>query len=109
MVKPVTGSGGNGIVIGPTATAAERDAIAAQLQADPRVFIAQEVVELSTHPTSTDAGLKARHIDLRPFVFQGRSVEVVPGGLTRVALREGSRIVNSSQGGGSTDTWVLAP
>ena len=109
VVKPATESGGYGIVIGPKATADELDAVGAQLRADPRAFIAQEVVELSTHPTWTDSGLKARHIDLRPFVLQGQRVEVVPGGLTRVALREGSLIVNSSQGGGSKDTWVLAP
>ena len=87
---------------------AELEVVATQITADPRAFIAQEVVDLSTHPTWTDDGLRARHIDLRPFVLQGASVEVMPGGLTRVALREGSLIVNSSQGGGSKDTWVLA-
>ena len=90
------------------ALAAELDAVADRLRRDPRAFIAQETIQLSTHPTWTDTGLRARHIDLRPFVLQGRTVEVLPGGLTRVALREGSLIVNSSQGGGSKDTWVLA-
>ena len=108
MVKPATESGGYGIVIGPKASEAELEVVATQITADPRAFIAQEVVDLSTHPTWTDDGLRARHIDLRPFVLQGASVEVMPGGLTRVALREGSLIVNSSQGGGSKDTWVLA-
>ena len=74
---------------------------------DPRGFIAQEVVQLSTHPTFVDGGLHPRHRDLRPFVVAGETIEVVPGGLTRVALPEGSLIVNSSQGGGSKDTWVL--
>jgi uncharacterized circularly permuted ATP-grasp superfamily protein len=108
VVKPATESGGYGIVIGPATSAAELELVAGRLRADPRAFIAQETIQLSTHPTWTDAGLRARHIDLRPFVLQGRSVEVLPGGLTRVALREGSLIVNSSQGGGSKDTWVLA-
>jgi uncharacterized circularly permuted ATP-grasp superfamily protein len=108
VVKPATESGGYGIVIGPATSAEELERVAERLVADPRAFIAQEVVQLSTHPTWTDDGLRARHIDLRPFVLQGTTVEVVPGGLTRVALREGSLIVNSSQGGGSKDTWVLA-
>ena len=108
VVKPATESGGYGIVIGPAATSAELDVVAERLRADPRGFIAQETIQLSTHPTWTDTGLRARHIDLRPFVLQGQTVEVLPGGLTRVALREGSLIVNSSQGGGSKDTWVLA-
>lgn len=107
VVKPATESGGYGIVIGPSASAAELDVVAERLRADPRAFIAQETIQLSTHPTWTDTGLRARHIDLRPFVLQGQTVEVLPGGLTRVALREGSLIVNSSQGGGSKDTWVL--
>jgi uncharacterized circularly permuted ATP-grasp superfamily protein len=81
---------------------------AANLKRDPRCFIAQETVALSTHPTWVGDRLEPRHIDLRPFVLQGRDVEVVPGGLTRVALRKGSLIVNASQGGGSMDTWVLA-
>ena len=75
---------------------------------DPRGYVAQEIVQLSTHPTFVDGGLAPRHIDLRPFVITGQRTEVLPGGLTRVALRDGSLIVNSSQGGGSKDTWVLA-
>ena len=108
VVKPVAEAGGKGIVIGPKATGAELDRVRTEIEADPRNFIAQEVVNLSTHPTFVDGGLHPRHLDLRPFVVAGSNVEVVPGGLTRVALPEGSLIVNSSQGGGSKDTWVLA-
>jgi uncharacterized circularly permuted ATP-grasp superfamily protein len=79
------------------------------IKAAPRDYIAQEVVSLSRHPTLIDDHLEGRHIDLRPFVLSGETVEVIPGGLTRVALRRGSLVVNSSQGGGSKDTWVLAP
>lgn len=107
VVKPVAEAGGYGIVIGPKADAATLERTAAELRADPRGFIAQDVVQLSTHPSFVDDRLAPRHIDLRPFVLAGESVEVIPGGLTRVALREGSLIVNSSQGGGSKDTWVL--
>jgi uncharacterized circularly permuted ATP-grasp superfamily protein len=108
VVKPVAEAGGKGIIIGPQATGAELDGIRAEIEADPRNFIAQEVVNLSTHPTLVEGDLHPRHLDLRPFVVAGETVEVVPGGLTRVALPEGSLIVNSSQGGGSKDTWVLA-
>ena len=108
VVKPVAEAGGKGIVIGPKASGAELDRVRAEIEADPRNFVAQEVVNLSTHPTFIDGGLHPRHLDLRPFVVAGSSIEVVPGGLTRVALPEGSLIVNSSQGGGSKDTWVLA-
>ncbi len=108
VVKPVAEAGGAGIVVGRHASAGELDRVAAALRADPRGFVAQETVQLSTHPTFVDGRLAARHIDLRPFVISGERVEVMPGGLTRVALREGSLIVNSSQGGGSKDTWVLA-
>ena len=79
-----------------------------RIEADPRNYIAQEVVPLSRHPTLVDDHLEGRHIDLRPFVLCGDNVEVIPGGLTRVALRKGSLVVNSSQGGGTKDTWVLA-
>ena len=79
-----------------------------RIEADPRGYIAQEVVPLSRHPTLVDDHLEGRHVDLRPFVLCGDTVEVIPGGLTRVALRKGSLVVNSSQGGGSKDTWVLA-
>ena len=80
----------------------------AALHANPRGYIAQEIVQLSTHPTFVDGHLEPRHVDLRPFVLSGDRIEVVPGGLTRVAMRKGSLIVNSSQGGGSKDTWVLS-
>lgn len=108
VVKPVDGSGGKGILIGPDADAAELDAARRQLQADPRGWIAQPVVQLSTVPTLASDALRPRHVDLRPFaVNDGDDVWVLPGGLTRVALAEGQLVVNSSQGGGSKDTWVL--
>ncbi|WP_370894273.1 circularly permuted type 2 ATP-grasp protein [Janibacter sp. GXQ6167] len=109
VVKPVDGSGGKGLVIGPDATGAELDTLRAALLADPRGWIAQPVVQLSTVPTLIDGQLRPRHVDLRPFaVNDGDEVRVLPGGLTRVALPEGQLVVNSSQGGGSKDTWVLA-
>ena len=107
VVKPVAESGGYGMLIGPTATDAECAAMIERIEADPRGYIAQEVVSLSRHPTLVGDRVAGRHIDLRPFVLSGETVEVIPGGLTRVALREGSLVVNSSQGGGSKDTWVL--
>ncbi len=107
VVKPVAEAGGYGIVIGSRATKAELAELRDKLTSDPRGYIAQEIVQLSTHPTLVDGELAERHIDLRPFVLSGEKVEVIPGGLTRVALPEGSLIVNSSQGGGSKDTWVL--
>ncbi len=107
VVKPVAEAGGYGIVIGTVADEATLEITAAALRANPRGYIAQEIVQLSTHPTFVGGHLKPRHVDLRPFVISGERIEVVPGGLTRVALREGSLIVNSSQGGGSKDTWVL--
>ncbi|MEQ8716727.1 MAG: circularly permuted type 2 ATP-grasp protein [Acidimicrobiales bacterium] len=107
VVKPVAESGGYGIVIGPQASDAELAKAAADITADPRNWIAQEVVSLSRSPTLVDGGCAGRHLDLRPFILTGDKVEVVPGGLTRVALPEGSLVVNSSQGGGSKDTWVL--
>ncbi|MCK9899836.1 hypothetical protein CC117_01200 [Parafrankia colletiae] len=110
VVKPVDGSGGKGIVIGPQATAAELDELCARVLADPRGWIAQPVVRLSTSPTLAGDRLGPRHVDLRPFaVNDGNRIWVLPGGLTRVALPRGSLVVNSSQGGGSKDTWVLAP
>ena len=108
VVKPVAEAGGYGIIIGSNATDEELAQVRADLIANPRGYIAQEVVQLSTHPTFVEGALHPRHIDLRPFVISGATCEVLPGGLTRVALREGSLIVNSSQGGGSKDTWVLA-
>ncbi len=107
VVKPVAEAGGAGIVIGTGATDAELAAVAAAIEADPRGFVAQEIVQLSTHPTVIGGRAVSRHVDLRPFVLAGERTEVMPGGLTRVALPEGSLIVNSSQGGGSKDTWVL--
>ena len=109
VVKPVAASGGYGLVIGPAATDEELAACRTAIEGDPRGYIAQEVVSLSRHPTLVGDHLEGRHVDLRPFVVTGEHVEVIPGGLTRVALRKGSLVVNSSQGGGSKDTWVLAP
>ena len=109
VIKPVEGSGGYGIVFGPYASEKELAAIRRKVTADPRGWIAQPVVQLSTVPTKVGDTLAPRHVDLRPFaVNDGEKVWVLPGGLTRVALTEGSLVVNSSQGGGSKDTWVLA-
>ena len=109
VLKPVDASGGKGIVIGPRADRSELDRVRAQIESHPRNWIAQPVVQLSTAPTLCDGTLEPRHLDLRPFaVNDGERVWVLPGGLTRVALRRGSLIVNSSQGGGSKDTWVLS-
>ncbi|GHF27107.1 circularly permuted type 2 ATP-grasp protein [Pseudolysinimonas yzui] len=108
VVKPVAGSGGKGLVVGPDASKQELDELRVHLRADPRGWIAQPVVQLSTIPTLVDDGLRPRHADLRPFaVNDGTDVWVLPGGLTRVALPEGQLVVNSSQGGGSKDTWVV--
>ena len=107
VVKPVAESGGYGVVIGPHATSEELAKARADVAADPREWIVQDLVELSSLPTLAGNRLETRHIDLRPFVLTGDRTEVFPGGLTRVALRKGSLIVNSSQGGGSKDTWVL--
>ncbi|MGB3369470.1 MAG: circularly permuted type 2 ATP-grasp protein [Rhodococcus sp. (in: high G+C Gram-positive bacteria)] len=109
VIKPVEGSGGYGIVFGPDASPKELATISKKIRADPRGWIAQPVVQLSTVPTKIGGRLVPRHVDLRPFaVNDGEDVWVLPGGLTRVALPEGSLVVNSSQGGGSKDTWVLA-
>jgi uncharacterized circularly permuted ATP-grasp superfamily protein len=108
VFKRVDGSGGKGLVIGPAATGAELDELAAEVEADPRHWIAQRVVALSTSPTWVDQAMVRRHVDLRPFVVNdGDDIWVLPGGLTRVALQEGGLVVNSSQGGGSKDTWVV--
>ncbi|ORW47796.1 hypothetical protein AWB89_08395 [Mycobacterium paraense] len=110
VLKPVEGSGGYGIVFGPEASDKELAAVAKKVRDDPRSWIAQPMMELSTVPTQVGSTLAPRYVDLRPFaVNDGNDVWVLPGGLTRVALVEGSRVVNSSQGGGSKDTWVLAP
>jgi uncharacterized circularly permuted ATP-grasp superfamily protein len=107
VVKEVHGAGGYGMLIGPAASRAQLEEFRARIAAHPERYIAQPTLALSTSPTLVAAGLAPRHIDLRPFVLSGREVTVVPGGLTRVALREGSLVVNSSQGGGTKDTWVL--
>ncbi|MBM3516804.1 MAG: circularly permuted type 2 ATP-grasp protein [Alphaproteobacteria bacterium] len=107
VVKPVGESGGYGVVIGPKASAEELETCRAKLKAQPENYISQTVVDLSVCPTLVDQTIAPRHVDLRPFVITGKSSWVLPGGLTRVALREGSLIVNSSQGGGTKDTWVL--
>ena len=107
VVKPVGEAGGYGITVGPRASQEEIESCRAALQADPANYISQPMVRLSVCPTLTDEGVAPRHVDLRPFAITGQSTWVLPGGLTRVALRKGSIIVNSSQGGGSKDTWVL--
>ncbi|MET0912327.1 MAG: circularly permuted type 2 ATP-grasp protein [Acidimicrobiales bacterium] len=108
VTKPVDGAGGYGLVIGPTASDEQLAVLRAQIDADPRGYISQEVVQLSRVPTVAEDGLAGRHVDLRPFIISSADgIEVVPGGLTRVALEPGSLVVNSSQGGGSKDTWVL--
>jgi len=108
VVKEVDGSGGYGMLVGPHASTAERDEFRAKLKATPDKFIAQPTLALSTCPTLADSGIVPRHVDLRPFVLTGaKGTCIVPGGLTRVALKAGSLVVNSSQGGGTKDTWVL--
>ena len=108
VVKAANESGGYGMLMGPKASQKERDDFKAAILADPRNYIAQPMISLSTHPTRQDDGtFEGRHIDLRPFILYGEKITIVPGGLTRVALRKGSLVVNSSQGGGSKDTWVL--
>jgi uncharacterized circularly permuted ATP-grasp superfamily protein len=107
VVKEVHGAGGYGMLVGPTASRDEIEAFRAVLQANPGNYIAQPTLSLSSCPTFVDEGVAPRHIDLRPFVLVGREVRIVPGGLTRVALRRGSLVVNSSQGGGTKDTWVV--
>ncbi|MBE7375570.1 circularly permuted type 2 ATP-grasp protein [Pseudomonas lopnurensis] len=107
VVKETQGSGGYGMLVGPAASAAEIEAFRARLKANPGAYIAQPTLSLSTCPTFVENGIAPRHIDLRPFVLSGRETRLVPGGLTRVALREGSLVVNSSQGGGTKDTWIV--
>jgi len=107
VVKETQGSGGYGMLVGPAATAAEIEDFRARLKARPEAYIAQPTLSLSTCPTFVENGIAPRHIDLRPFVLSGSETRLVPGGLTRVALREGSLVVNSSQGGGTKDTWVV--
>ncbi len=108
VVKEVDGSGGYGMLVGPSASKAQLESFRGKLQRSPDHFIAQPTLALSTCPTFADSGLAPRHVDLRPFVLTGANgVRITPGGLTRVALKEGSLVVNSSQGGGTKDTWVL--
>ena len=108
VVKAVDGSGGYGMMVGPMASRGEREKFARKIAANPRGYIAQPTIILSQHPTYLDGRLEGRHVDLRPFVLFGEDIFVMPGGLTRVALPRGSLVVNSSQGGGTKDTWVLA-
>jgi uncharacterized circularly permuted ATP-grasp superfamily protein len=107
VVKAANESGGYGMLMGPKATTEEIDQFRRRIQADPRNYIAQPMISLSRHPTYVDDHFEGRHIDLRPYIVYGEKISIVPGGLTRVALRKGSLVVNSSQGGGSKDTWVL--
>ena len=108
VVKAVGESGGYGMLIGPHSTAGQREDFARRIEADPRNYIAQPTISFSRAPCLVDDGMEPRHVDLRPYVLYGDKVTIVPGGLTRVALRRGSLVVNSSQGGGSKDTWVLS-
>jgi uncharacterized circularly permuted ATP-grasp superfamily protein len=108
VVKKVGESGGYGMLVGPHATPAERAAYSEQVRANPRNYIAQPTLALSRVPTLIDDHFEGRHVDLRPYILYGEEIYVMPGGLTRVALKKGSLVVNSSQGGGSKDTWVVA-
>jgi uncharacterized circularly permuted ATP-grasp superfamily protein len=108
VVKAANESGGYGMLMGPMASAAEREAFRGAIEKDPRNYIGQPMINLSTHPTHVGGGrFEPRHIDFRPYILYGEKPMIIPGGLTRVALTKGSLVVNSSQGGGSKDTWVL--
>jgi uncharacterized circularly permuted ATP-grasp superfamily protein len=107
VVKETHGAGGYGMLVGPASTKAEVEDFKRRVKADPEKYIAQPTLALSACPTFVESGIAPRHIDLRPFVLSGKEVRMAPGGLTRVALKEGSLVVNSSQGGGTKDTWVL--
>jgi uncharacterized circularly permuted ATP-grasp superfamily protein len=107
VVKEVHGAGGYGMLVGPAATKAEVEEFRKVLIANPSGYISQPTLSLSSCPTFVESGIAPRHIDLRPYVLSGKTVQMVPGGLTRVALKEGSLVVNSSQGGGTKDTWIL--
>lgn len=107
VVKQTDASGGYGMLIGPKSTKAEQDEFVRKIKANPRNYIAQPTINLSRVPTLTEEGLEGRHVDLRPYVLYGKDLKIIPGALTRVALKKGSLVVNSSQGGGSKDTWVL--
>jgi uncharacterized circularly permuted ATP-grasp superfamily protein len=108
VVKSANEAGGYGMLVGPHSTAEERQEFAARISANPRNYIAQPTLALSRVPTVIEDHFEGRHVDLRPYILYGKDIKVLPGGLTRVALRRGSLVVNSSQGGGSKDTWVLA-
>jgi uncharacterized circularly permuted ATP-grasp superfamily protein len=108
VVKPANESGGYGLLIGPHSSAAEIAEFKRRVEANPRNYIAQPTLSLSRVPTLVEDHFEGRHVDLRPYILYGREIYVLPGGLTRVALRKGSLVVNSSQGGGSKDTWVIA-
>src|SRR5258706_9732670 len=107
VIKEVHGAGGYGMLVGPTASKDEIAAFRERIAAQPEMYIAQPTLALSACPTFVESGVAPRHIDFRPYVLCGQDIDLVPGGLTRVALREGSLVVNSSQGGGTKDTWVL--
>jgi uncharacterized circularly permuted ATP-grasp superfamily protein len=107
VIKSANESGGYGMLIGPHATAEEHEKFRQAIIADPRNYVAQPVVQLSRSPSYCDGGIEGRHIDLRPYILYGDKITIIPGGLTRVALRKGSLVVNSSQGGGSKDSWVV--
>jgi uncharacterized circularly permuted ATP-grasp superfamily protein len=109
VVKSANEAGGYGMLVGPHSTAAQREEFAAKINEKPRNYIAQPTLALSRVPTLIEDRLEGRHVDLRPYILYGKEIYVLPGGLTRVALRQGSLVVNSSQGGGSKDTWVLTP
>jgi uncharacterized circularly permuted ATP-grasp superfamily protein len=108
VVKAVGESGGYGMLIGSHSTAKEREEFKEKIIANPRNYIAQPIIQLSCAPCFIDNRIEPRHVDLRPYILVGESIQIMPGGLTRVALRKGSLVVNSSQGGGSKDTWVLS-
>ncbi|MDX1490629.1 MAG: circularly permuted type 2 ATP-grasp protein [Pseudohongiellaceae bacterium] len=108
VVKPANESGGYGMLMGPQSTKAEREEFARKIKANPRNYMAQPLISLSTAPVLCDRSVEPRHIDLRPFILQGKDIYVTPGGLTRVAMTKGSYVVNSSQGGGSKDTWIVS-
>ena len=108
-MKAVNESGGYGMLVGPHSTANERAEFARRIEDNPRNYIAQPTLGLSRAPVIVESQFAGRHVDLRPYILYGKDIYVLPGGLTRVALKKGSLVVNSSQGGGSKDTWVLLP
>ncbi len=107
VVKQTDASGGYGMIIGPKSTKEEQKEFVLKIKNNPRNYIAQPVINLSRVPTLADGAIEGRHVDLRPYILYGKEIKIIPGALTRVALKKGSLVVNSSQGGGSKDTWVL--